>query len=67
MDIKVAYTIKEVSQIMGVAEQTVRRLIHNNDMPSIRVSARRIIIPISSFNSWLMERSKPTQAGDVME
>ena len=54
---KDAYTIKEISQRLGNAEQTVRRLVKTGDLPSIRISPRRIIVPIAAFNAWLAERS----------
>lgn len=55
---KDAITIREVAQRLGIAEQTVRRLIHSGDLPHVRISERRIIIPISVFEKWLNERAK---------
>ena len=54
---KDAYTIKEVAQRLGVAEATVRKLIRTGDMPSIQISQRRIIIPVSCFTDWLERRA----------
>lgn len=47
------FTIREVSQKLGVAEQTVRRLVRDGTIPSIRISERRIIIPADAFMTWL--------------
>lgn len=55
---KDAYTVREVAQRLGVAEATVRRLVRDGDMPSIRISPRRIIIPVSTFDIWMNERTK---------
>ncbi len=54
---KDAYTVKETAQRLGIAEQTVRKLVKDGDLPSIRVSPRRIIIPVTALEGWLAERS----------
>lgn len=54
---KDAYTVKETAQRLGIAEQTVRKLVKDGDLPSIRVSPRRIIIPVTALEDWLEERS----------
>ena len=53
-----AYTIREVAQRLNIAEATVRRLVHEGDLPSIRISPRRIIIPVNVFEVWLNDRAK---------
>ena len=53
-----AYTIREVAQRLNIAEATVRRLVHEGDLPSIRISPRRIIIPVNVFEAWLNDRAK---------
>ena len=53
-----AYTIREVAQRLNVAEATVRRLVREGDLPSIRISPRRIIIPVNAFEVWLNDRAK---------
>ena len=50
---KDTYTVKEAAQRLGIAEQTVRRLVREGDIPSIRISPRRIIIPVTAFEAWL--------------
>ena len=52
-----AYTIAEVSQRLGIAVQTVRKLVKAGDIPSIHISERRIIIPVSAFEQWLIDRA----------
>jgi excisionase family DNA binding protein len=54
---KDAYTIREVAQRLDVAEATVRRLVREGDLPSIRISPRRIIIPVSALEAWLHDRA----------
>jgi len=53
---KSVYTIREVAQMMGIAEGTVRKMVHDNQIPSFRPSPRRIIIPAAAFEKWLEEQ-----------
>lgn len=53
---KSVYTIREVAQMMGIAEGTVRKMVRENQIPSFRPSPRRIIIPAVTFEKWLEER-----------
>ncbi|NLO85353.1 MAG: helix-turn-helix domain-containing protein [Clostridiales bacterium] len=50
-------TIKEVSKLLGVAEATVRKLVNEGEIPSIRISPRRIIIPNEMLNRWMEARA----------
>lgn len=55
-------TMAEVADRLGVALNTVRNLVSTGNLPSIRVSPRRIVIPVKSFELWLEERAKQNQA-----
>ena len=55
---KDVFTVKETAQKLDVAEATVRRLIREGELPSVRISPRRIIIPISAYEKWLYDRAK---------
>ncbi len=46
-------TIPQAAEKLGVSVGTFRKLMFEGDMPYIRVSPRRIIIPASSFDEWL--------------
>lgn len=50
---KMVYTAKEVASVLGVSLTTVRHLCHQPDFPAIRVSPRRIVIPVDGLNRWL--------------
>lgn len=54
---KKASTIKEVAKRLGVAEATVRKLVHSGEIPSIHISPRRIIIPDEMLDRWLEEKA----------
>ena len=50
-------TMKEVAKQLGVAEATVRRLVRTGEIPSIRISPRRIIIPDDLLSRWIEEKA----------
>ena len=50
---KKVYTAKEVAAVLGSCLCTVRQLCHRPDFPAIRVSPRRIVIPVDGLNRWL--------------
>ena len=53
---KLTYTAKEAAGVLGVGLSTVRALCHDPDFPAIRVSPRRIVIPVDGLKAW-MERN----------
>lgn len=53
---KLTYTAKEAAAALGVALGTVRTLCRQPDFPAIRVSPRRIVIPVDGLKAW-MERN----------
>ena len=50
-------TIKEAAQSIGICTATIRRLMENNEIPYIRISPRRIIIPDDLLARWLEEKA----------
>jgi excisionase family DNA binding protein len=50
---KLTLTRREAAQAMGVAVATIDRLIRQNEITALRISPRRIVIPIKAFESWL--------------
>lgn len=52
------FTIQEASSKLGVSIGTFRKLLYGGDMPYIRVSPRRIVIPVSAFEEWLREKAQ---------
>lgn len=56
-EMKVALSMKEVAQALGIAEHTVRRLVRTGELPAIRISERRIIIPAEALNNWLSAKA----------
>ncbi|MFN8518984.1 MAG: helix-turn-helix domain-containing protein [Chloroflexota bacterium] len=53
MDVeRLYYTPREVSEILGISDDAVLRLVRTGDLPALRVSARVIRIPIIAFDRW---------------
>lgn len=51
-------SIKDASKELGVSIGTFRKLLYGGDMPYIRVSPRRIVIPVSAFEEWMREKTQ---------
>lgn len=54
---KIAIDPKEMAEMLGINVQTAYELTRREDFPSIRVSERRIIIPVDALNKWLNEEA----------
>lgn len=49
---RLAYTVPEVAQLLGLSTDKVYELVRGNIIPHIRLG-RRIIIPRKRFEAWL--------------
>ena len=50
---KTVMSVRELSEVLGVSVPTAYEIANRDSFPSIRISERRIIIPIAAFNTWL--------------
>ena len=50
---KITITVLELAKLLGVSKPTAYDLTKRDGFPAIRVSDRRIIIPVESLNRWL--------------
>lgn len=55
---KLTISPKELAKMLGVNTQTAYSLTKQKGFPAIRVSERRIIIPIDALNRWLNETAE---------
>jgi excisionase family DNA binding protein len=46
------YTPREVAEILRISDDAVLDLIHRDEIPALRVSARIIRIPVAGFDAW---------------
>lgn len=54
---KATYSVQEVADILGISKPTAYELCNREDFPAIRVTPRRIIIPVDGLQRWLEEQS----------
>lgn len=54
---KMTVTVEEMAELIGVSRSVAYQLVKEKDFPVIRVSERRLIIPIKSLETWLESRA----------
>lgn len=53
---KMTVSVEEMASMLGISRSVAYQLTHEQGFPAIRVSERRLIIPIKSLERWLEER-----------
>lgn len=53
---RLALNISEAAEAAGISEPTMRQLVNLETFPALRIG-RRWVIPVSSFNDWLVEHA----------
>lgn len=53
---RLALNISEAAEAAGISEPTMRQLVNLDSFPALRIG-RRWVIPVASFNAWLMEQA----------
>lgn len=53
MSEKLTLSVEEMAQTLGISRPVAYELIKREGFPAIRVSERRIIIPVDSLKQWL--------------
>jgi excisionase family DNA binding protein len=65
MDTRLAYTVKETADLLGVSFKTVYRMIENGTIPHKRLDGRgksgrgMFIIPAAALEKWLAKTDEP--------
>ena len=54
---KLAINVDELAHVLGISRPVAYELIKREGFPAIRVSERRIIIPMDKLNEWLDRES----------
>ncbi len=54
---KMTVSVEEMASMLGISRSVAYQLTHEQGFPAIRVSERRLIIPIKSLERWLEERA----------
>ena len=55
---KLALDVNEMATALGISRPVAYELSRKEGFPAIRVSERRIIIPVDSLKKWLSEQAK---------
>ena len=53
---KLTYTVKEAAEAIGVSLPIAYELCSQEGFPAVRVSSKRIVIPVDALNAWLMKK-----------
>ena len=53
---KLTCTRREAAKAVGVSIATIDRLIREGKMPALRISPRRIVIPVVELEKWVHEQ-----------
>jgi len=54
---KLTVTVNEMAKMLGISRPTAYELTKREGFPAIRVSERRIIIPVDRLTKWLNEEA----------
>lgn len=54
---KLTLSVEEMAQTLGISRPVAYELIKQDGFPAIRVSERRIIIPVESLKEWLYNKA----------
>lgn len=55
---KLAINVPELAKMLGVSRPVAYELTKREGFPAIRVSERRIIIPVDKLNEWLSREAE---------
>ena len=55
---KLTLSVEELAKELGISKPIAYELIKREGFPSIRVSERRIIIPVEPLRRWLEENAQ---------
>ncbi len=55
---KLALSVAEVAETIGICRPAVYELLKRKDFPSVRVSDRRIVVPVDALRRWLDEQAE---------
>lgn len=56
-DNKITVSVEEMAEMLGISRSVAYQIIKEKDFPVVRVSERRLIIPVKSLEKWLEARA----------
>jgi len=57
---RLAMTVEEAGDALGISRATAYMLVNTGRLPAIRISDRRLIVPIKALNELLNSANKKT-------
>ena len=54
---KLTFTVLEMAKALGISRPVAYELCNREDFPAVRVSSKRIVIPVDALNQWLMQKA----------
>lgn len=54
---KITVSVEEMAEMLGISRSVAYQIIKEKDFPVVRVSERRLIIPVKSLEKWLETRA----------
>lgn len=57
-DEKLTLSVDEMAAMLGISRPVAHELSKKEGFPAIRVSERRIIIPVESLKRWLVKQAE---------
>jgi excisionase family DNA binding protein len=55
---KLCLSVVETALLLSISKSTVYALCEQNSIPHIRITEKRIVIPVNALSAWIAERSK---------
>ncbi len=58
---KIVYTVKEISNLLGIGLPAAYQLVRSDGFPCIKVG-KRLVVPIVAFHTWVKEQTNTTSS-----
>lgn len=62
---KLTVTVNEMAEMIGISRATAYDLTKREGFPAIRISERRIIIPVDKLKEWLNTTATVSETNEV--
>ena len=53
---KLAFSVSELSEVLGVNKNYIRELIREEGFPVVKMGKRKIVVPVDALRIWLLEQ-----------
>ena len=57
---KIVVSVSELASMLQISKPTAYQLLSREGFPSVRISPRRIVIPVDALMTWLNENAVVT-------